>query len=102
MHHGVPVFANKHTYIVPSYRQTTFSQKIFTGLSENSFQKKEKKKKENLETISDTHYETRTLSPAIQCWLQIEYKKKKNAVCKLSSRFWTLLPHMASSGLTQH
>ena len=40
MHHRAPVLANKHTYIVPSYRWTPFSQKIFAGLSKNPFQKK--------------------------------------------------------------
>ena len=56
MHHRAPVLANKHTYIVPSYRWTPFSQKIFAGLSKNPFKKK-------METISDKHYETRIPSP---------------------------------------
>ena len=39
MHHRAPFLANKHTYIVPSYRWTPYSQKIFTRLSKKSFAK---------------------------------------------------------------
>ena len=69
MHHRAPVLANKHTYIVPSYRWTPFSQKIFAGLSKNPFQKKKWK-----QSVTNT---MRLASPPrlISCWLQIEYKK---------------------------
>ena len=39
MHHKIQVLAKKDTYIIPSYRSTTFFQKIFAVSLENPFQK---------------------------------------------------------------
>ena len=58
MHHKIQVLGKKHTYIVLSYRQATFIQKIFAVSLKNLF--------ENIlifETISDKNCETRLPSP---------------------------------------
>ena len=65
MHHKAPVLVNKRVYS-PLLEIDTFSQKIFAGSLKHSFQNKI-----ILEKISDKNCETRTLSPLIQCWLQI-------------------------------
>ena len=81
MHHRAPFLANKHTYIVPSYRWTPYSQKIFTRLSKKSFAKNKKWKQSVTNTM-------RLVSPPplfhVGCKLNIKKRHREG-------QFWITL-----------